>query len=52
MENGLIVRQRGGGTMGGIVSSDTLMTAPPLSTPEATLDRIVQIIGDAITAVA
>ncbi len=31
-------------------SGDTLCFAPPLSTPEATLDRIVQIVGDSIQA--
>jgi len=29
---------------------DTLVFAPPLMTPEATLDRIVQIVGDSIVA--
>ena len=37
----------GGGTP---VSGDSLMTAPPLMTPEATLDRIVSIIGESIQA--
>ena len=44
MKRGLIIRQRGGG--GTPVSGDSLMTAPPLMTPEATLDRIVSIIGE------
>ena len=47
---GLIIRQRGGAD-GPPASGDTLCFAPPLMTPEATLDRIVQIVGDAITAV-
>jgi len=48
MKRGLIIRQRGGG--GALPSGDTLMTAPPLMTPEATLDRIVNIIGESIAA--
>jgi adenosylmethionine-8-amino-7-oxononanoate aminotransferase len=48
MKRGLIIRQRGGG--GTPVSGDSLMTAPPLMTPEATLDRIVSIIGESIQA--
>ena len=48
MKRGLIIRQRGGG--GTPVSGDLLMTAPPLMTPEATLDRIVSIIGELIQA--
>ena len=47
-KRGLIIRQRGGG--GTPVSGDSLCFAPPLMTPEATLDRIVQIIGEAIAA--
>jgi putrescine aminotransferase len=48
MKRGLIIRQRGGG--GTPVSGDSLCIAPPLMTPEATLDRIVSIIGESITA--
>jgi adenosylmethionine-8-amino-7-oxononanoate aminotransferase len=48
MKRGLIIRQRGGG--GSPVSGDSLCLAPPLSTPEATLDRIVQIVGESIQA--
>ncbi len=51
MERGLIVRPRASGTMGGMATGDTIVMAPPLNTPEATLDRIVQIIGDSIGAV-
>ena len=50
MKRGLIIRQRGGG--GTPISGDSLCIAPPLSTPESTLDRLVQIVGDAIKAVA
>jgi putrescine aminotransferase len=50
-ERGLIMRQRGGGD-GPPVSGDSLCLAPPLMTPEATLDRIVQIVGDSIAAAA
>ena len=38
--------------MGGTASGDTLMLAPPLMTPEATLDRIVQIVGKSMAAVS
>jgi adenosylmethionine-8-amino-7-oxononanoate aminotransferase len=48
MKRGLIIRQRGGG--GTPVSGDSLCIAPPLMTPEATLDRIVQIVGESIQA--
>jgi adenosylmethionine-8-amino-7-oxononanoate aminotransferase len=48
MKRGLIMRQRGGG--GTPISGDSLCLAPPLMTPEATLDRIVQIVGESITA--
>ncbi|HXA26395.1 MAG TPA: aspartate aminotransferase family protein [Acetobacteraceae bacterium] len=48
MKRGLIIRQRGGG--GTPVSGDSLCIAPPLMTPEATLDRIVGIIGESIQA--
>lgn len=50
MQRGLIVRQRGSGTMGGIISGDTLLLAPPLMTPEATIDRIVEILSASIAA--
>lgn len=46
MKRGLIIRQRGGGGMP--ISGDSLCIAPPLMTPEATLDRIVGIVGDSI----
>ena len=49
-KRGLIIRQRGGAD-GPPASGDTLCFAPPLMTPEATLDRIVQIVGDSISAV-
>ena len=48
---GLILRLRAAAD-GPPASGDTLCFAPPLPTPEATLDRIVQIVGDAIQAVA
>ncbi len=48
-KRGLIMRQRGGGD-GPPASGDSLCLAPPLMTPEATLDRIVQIVGDSIAA--
>ena len=51
MERGLITRQRGAGNMGGMAANDTIMLAPPLMTPEPTLDRIVQILADSMTAV-
>ncbi|WP_428538610.1 aspartate aminotransferase family protein [Rhodopila sp.] len=47
---GLILRLRAAAD-GPPASGDTLCLAPPLPTPEATLDRIVQIIADAIQAV-
>ena len=50
-KRGLIMRQRGGGD-GPPPSGDSLCLAPPLMTPEATLDRIVQIVGESITAAA
>ena len=46
---GLILRQRGASD-GPPASGDSLCLAPPLMTPEATLDRIVQIVGDSIVA--
>ena len=46
MKRGLIIRQRGGG--GTPISGDSLCIAPPLSTPEPTLDRLVQIVSDSI----
>jgi putrescine aminotransferase len=48
-KRGLIMRQRGGAD-GPPASGDTLCLAPPLMTPEATLDRIVQIVGESIEA--
>jgi adenosylmethionine-8-amino-7-oxononanoate aminotransferase len=50
-KRGLIIRQRGGGG-GPPPSGDSLCLAPPLMTPEATLDRIVQIVGESIVAAA
>ncbi len=54
MKRGLIIRQRGGttGFDGAPPSGDSLCIAPPLMTPEATLDRIVQILGELIAAAA
>jgi adenosylmethionine-8-amino-7-oxononanoate aminotransferase len=49
VKRGLITRQRGGAD-GPPASGDTLVFAPPLMTPEGTLDRIVQIVGDSIAA--
>jgi adenosylmethionine-8-amino-7-oxononanoate aminotransferase len=49
MKRGLIMRQRGGGS-GPPPSGDSLCLAPPLMTPESTLDRIVQIVGESIAA--
>ena len=48
-KRGLILRQRGAGA-GPPASGDSLCLAPPLMTPVATLDRIVQIVGEAIGA--
>jgi adenosylmethionine-8-amino-7-oxononanoate aminotransferase len=48
-DRGLITRLRGAAD-GPPASGDTICFAPPLSTPEPTLDRIVQIIGDSIQA--
>jgi adenosylmethionine-8-amino-7-oxononanoate aminotransferase len=48
-KRGLIMRQRGASD-GPPASGDTLCLAPPLMTPEATLDRIVQIVGESIEA--
>ncbi len=48
-KRGLIMRQRAGAD-GPPASGDSLCLAPPLMTPEATLDRIVQIVGDSIVA--
>ena len=50
-KRGLIMRQRAGGD-GPPPSRDTLCLAPPLMTPEATLDRIVQIVGESVAAAA
>ena len=49
-DRGLILRLRAAAD-GPPASGDTLCFAPPLPTPEVTLDRIVQIVGDAIQAV-
>lgn len=51
VKRGLIMRQRGGAD-GPPASGDSLCLAPPLMTPEATLDRIVQIVGESISAAA
>jgi adenosylmethionine-8-amino-7-oxononanoate aminotransferase len=53
MKRGLIMRARAGteGYNGGPPSGDTLCLAPPLMTPEATIDRIVEIVGESIAAV-
>nr|WP_294504404.1 aspartate aminotransferase family protein [uncultured Rhodopila sp.] len=48
-ERGLLFRLRGASD-GPPASGDTLCFAPPFSTPEATLDRIVQIVGESIQA--
>jgi adenosylmethionine-8-amino-7-oxononanoate aminotransferase len=48
---GLILRLRAAAD-GPPASGDTLCFAPPLPTPEATLNRIVEIVGDSIQAVA
>jgi adenosylmethionine-8-amino-7-oxononanoate aminotransferase len=50
---GLLFRVRGGtlGYNGGPPSGDTLCLAPPLMTPEATIDRIIDIMGESIAAV-
>jgi adenosylmethionine-8-amino-7-oxononanoate aminotransferase len=50
MQRGLIIRVRGGG--GTPPSGDSLCIAPPLITPEEALDRLVNIIGESIRAVA
>ena len=49
-DRGLILRLRAAAD-GPPASGDTLCFAPPLPTPEATLDRIVQIVGESIQAV-
>ncbi len=49
MQRGLIMRQRGASD-GPPASGDSLCLAPPLMTPEDTLDRIVQIVGESIEA--
>ncbi len=51
MARGLILRQRAGAE-GPPVSGDSLCLAPPLMTPEPVLERIVQILGEAIAAAA
>ena len=48
-KRGLITRQRAA-SAGPPASGDSLCLAPPLMTPEATLDRIVQIVGESIAA--
>jgi len=48
-DRGLIVRLRAASD-GPPASGDTVCFAPPLSTPEAVLDRIVQITGESIQA--
>ena len=48
-DRGLILRLRAAAD-GPPASGDTLCFAPPLPTPEATLDRIAQIVGDSIQA--
>jgi len=52
MRRGLIIRQRPGIMAGAgmLESGDSLSIAPPLMTPEATLDRLVQIVGESIVA--
>src|ERR1700750_514183 len=50
MQRGLIIRVRGGG--GTRFSGVCLCIAPPLMTPEATLDRLVSILGESIQAAA
>jgi len=50
-KRGLIIRQRGA-SAGPPASGDSLCFAPPLMTPEATLDRIVQIVAESIQAAA
>ena len=49
VERGLITRLRAAAD-GPPASGDVLCFSPPLSTPEATLDRIVQIVGESIQA--
>ena len=49
MKRGLIIRQRGASD-GPPASGDSLCIAPPLMTPEATIDRIVAIVGESIQA--
>ena len=48
-KRGLITRQRAA-SGGPPASGDTLCLAPPLMTPEATIDRIVEIVGELIAA--
>ena len=50
-KRGLIMRRRGGAD-GPPASGDSLCLASPLMTPEVTLQRIIQIVGDPIAAVA
>ncbi|HET6610074.1 MAG TPA: aspartate aminotransferase family protein [Rhodopila sp.] len=49
MDRGLIARLRAAAD-GPPASGDVICFAPPLSTPETTLDRIVQIMGESIQA--
>jgi adenosylmethionine-8-amino-7-oxononanoate aminotransferase len=48
-KRGLITRQRAASD-GPPASGDTLCFAPPLMTPEATIDRIIEIAGESIAA--
>lgn len=48
-ERGLILRQRAGAE-DPPASGDSLCLAPPLMPPEPVLERIVQILGEAIAA--
>ena len=48
-KRGLITRQRAAAPARRPAAT-TLCLAPPLMTPEATLDRIVQIVGESIAA--
>lgn len=52
LKRGLIIRVRGGthGYNGGPPSGDTLCLAPPLVTPEATIDRIVETLAESLAA--
>jgi adenosylmethionine-8-amino-7-oxononanoate aminotransferase len=50
-KRGLIMRQRGA-SAGPPASGDSLCLAPPLITPESTIDRIIEIVGESIEAAA